>query len=927
MIHLALQTEFSFKKCFGHLEKIVEHEVALGKSHIGIADVGNTFGHVKFSKLCKKHGIKPIFGVRLNVIDPESKQRTCHSPHVFIAKNNAGLKEIYDMTKRAYELFYYIPRIPHAETSDNVIVLAPYRAGFMMDVRRSKHVAIIENNFILPSDRKVYELMAGRTRRGTEYFYNFEQKVTPQHIIDDDEFLMNYIEAKPIIRTYDIAKTIDAELQSAPMVSFPGKVTVEMKCKVGARRRKIDLTNPAYKERYEYELDLIHSKGYDDYFLITADLIMEAKQTMLVGPSRGSSAGSLVCYLMGITEIDPLEYDLLFERFIDINRFDLPDIDIDFPDVKRKEIIKYLSDKYGADKVMTLANISTFQPKSAIGEFAAGLGIPKYETEAVKGAIIERSSGDARAAMCIADTFDTTTPGKEFIKEYPTMRLVSDIEGHASHSGKHAAGIIVSTEAITNYCGIDSRAEVCMIDKKDAESIGLLKIDCLGLRTLSILEEAAKLSGMTHREVYNIPLDDPAVFKIFNDMRLSGVFQFEGYALQSLTRQMGVHHFDDIIAITSLARPGALNSGGASRYVKRHTGEESYSFINADHEEITKDTHGITVYQEQMMQISREVGKLSWEDTSELRKAASRSLGDEFFSKYTNKFLDGAINQSGLTLEQAEDIWNDISHSGSWSFNKSHAVAYGLISYWTAWFKANEPLNFAVAALNNATDSDHAIKLLRDITDNDGLEYIPVIPEVSGIGWTVYDGKLLGGLTNIRSVGVKRAKEIIRARKGQGTIGPAMFKLLSEEPSTDFDILFPARHYWGKLYNDPLSYGLKSKPQQIKEIDDEGIYTFIGKLVDRNLRDLNEYVFLVKRNGKIIEEDHLYLNFTVEDDSDSIICTIDRWKFEGLGGREIAEQGRVGSSWYLIQGTIKGGWRKINVTNICNLDDTLGDLT
>lgn len=943
MINVALLTEFSFKKCFGHVDQIVKREAELGKTHVGIADINNTFGHVQFNKACKKYGIKPIFGVRLNMF---TEQRTCNLQHILIAKNSEGLKELYELVKMAYDSFYYIPRLTNSKAlrgAKNLAYLSPYYSeksseepnpveqtgvflgrGIRYNPETGQRIAINENNYTTPKDREVYQLLAGRNKRGDEYYYNFEDSVHPQYILSGDEHIAEYGDAEAVANTYSFVEEIEASLHTATMVSYSGASSVEQQCKIGKKRRKIEWTQE-YEDRYQKEIDLIKEKGYEDYFMIVADVINYAKQHMLVGPSRGSSAGSLVCYLMGITEVDPIPYDLIFERFIDVNRFDLPDIDIDFPDKKRHLVVKYLTDKYGEDKVMTLANISRLKPKSAIGEFAAALGIPKYETEEVKGAIIERSSGDARAAMCVSDTFNTTEPGKEFISKYPAMRLVSCIEGHAGHAGKHAAGVIVSTEKLTTYCGIDSRAQVCMLDKKDAESIGLLKIDCLGLRTLSVLEDAAKGIGMQPRDIYKIPLDDQRTFDLFNNMRLSGIFQFEGYALQSLTRQMGIYEFNDIVAIGALARPGALNSGGASRYVKYRTGVEEPTYINSDHKRITSDTYGITVYQEQMMNIAREVGKLSWADTSDLRRAASKSLGDEFFSKYKEKFIDGAINQSHLTAEEAEDIWNDISHSGSWSFNKSHAVSYGLISYWTAWFKANYPLQFSVASLNNASDSDHVVKLLRDMVKYDNIEYVPVIPEISGPDWSVYDGKLLGGLTNIKGIAAAKAKQIVNARQGKGKMTPSLFKML-ENPQTDFDIIFPAEHYWGKLYNDPISYGLSDKPINIEEIEDAGTYTFIGCLADRNLRDLNEYTFLVKRDGQIIEEDNLYLNFTVEDDTDSIICTINRYKFEEYG-RAIAESGEVGKSWYLIRGRIRGGWRKIEVEHIVNLFDTLGDLS
>ena len=954
MIHLALQTEFSFKQCFGHINDVARTVAEQGCSAAGIADLNNTFGHVKWEKACKKYGIKPIYGVRLFLT--ESKEsRLCHAPHIFIALNDDGLREIYRLVAKAWDNFHYIPRLYQSDLREgpsqalgyalvaprySPITLgeksrpSPRQAASRLAFRTvppglslpgegtGPNLPIITNRYNTIADREVYQLMAGRTKRGNDYFCNYEDSVNPQHILTQDECNF-YFKLEDVSRTYEVADMCNAKLTKAGMARFkvPKKKKpielIDELCKERAKELGIRIGNrlkgdEEYQMRYEREMELIEKKDYADYFLIVADMIQYAKKQMMVGPARGSSAGSLVCYLLRITEIDPIKHGLLFERFIDLNRIDLPDIDVDFPDKKREKVIEYLHHKYGSDNVRSIANVNTFQPKSAIGEFAAGLGIPKYETEAVKDAIIERSGGDARAAMCLLDTFETTDVGKEFIQKYPQMKLVTKIEDHASHAGKHAAGIIVSPEPLSHFVGINSRDDSIMLDKKDAEALGLLKIDCLGLRTLSILEDVCDAIGMSYDELYELPLDNEPAYEIFRHMRLAGIFQFEGYALQALTRQMNVTKFDDLVAITSLARPGALNSGGANRYVKYHSGKEEPRYYNELHKTLTEETFGVCVFQEQMMEIARQIGNLSWEDVSELRKAASKSLGDEFFAKYKDGFMEGALQS--LDEEEAEAIWNDICHSGSWSFNKSHAVAYSLLSYWTAYFKANYPLEFSVAVLNNSNDIDSAIKFLRDIVVNDGIEYIPFDPDESDVGWSVYDGKLLGGLTNVHGIGDKKAAEIKR-----GKLTPGIVKKLMTA-TTPFDILFPTEHYFGKFYKDPKSYGLDNPPVEIRTIQEPGDYLFIGKLVGKNQRDLNEYVF-VKDRGYTIDEDNLYLLLTLEDDTDSIICKIHQRDYIELRGKEIADTGKIGESWYIVKGRLKGAWRKIEVEAIENLEE------
>lgn len=929
-MHLALLTEFSFKRSFLHMKDISKYVV---NGCVGIADLNNTFGHVHLQQEAEKHGFKPIFGVRLHVLPDDSVQRVCNTSWIFIARNTKGLKEIYNLVAKAYDQFYYIPKLKESDIlgiSENVVVIATHKDSVYAEVDYQAYgqgysapdfgtlVKVDQNHFPSVGDREVYELLCGARKNGTGYSYFFEDCTYPQHILSADEWQAEYDDKSAAGRAYAIAKSCDHfRIPEAEMVKWDGNHNLISAMNMD----KVKNWTKEYDSRLNYEISLISEKGYSDYFLIVADMIKHAKNKMLVGPARGSSAGSLVCYLMDITEVDPVIHNLIFERFIDVNRFDLPDIDIDFPDYKREIVVKYLKNKYGKDKVMCLANVNRLKAKSAIGEFAKGLGIPPFETDGVKGAIIERSSGDARAAMCIRDTFETTEPGKDFIEQYPKMALVEHIEGHASHAGKHAAGILVSTLPLSTYGSVNSRDEIIQMDKKDAEYLGLLKIDCLGLRTLSVLEGVAEQIGVPYDFFFTLPLDDAPTYKLLNDMRLSGVFQFEGQALQMIVKQMGVRNFNDITAITALARPGALNSGGTARYIKYVTGEETPEYMGETHKKITEDTFGIVVYQEQMMEMARQIGGLSWADTSTLRRAASKSMGDEFFGKFKDKFVTGA-KENGHTDLECEQLWTDISASGSWSFNKSHAVSYGLVSYWTAWCKANHPLEFAVAGLNHSADNNSAIKLLRDMIKNEDMKYEPVDSDKSDIGWSVIDGKLVGGLTNIKGIGKSKAQKIIKAREGKGSITPSLFKALSN-PVTDFDIIFPANHYWGHLYSDHSDYSLEEKPMEIVEIDGRGEYVFIGCLVDRNMRDLNEHVFLTKRNGELIEEDNLYLNFKVEDDTDTISCKISRWKYEALG-RKIAESGRIGKDWYLIKGKIKSDWRSVDVSEIVNLNEYFG---
>lgn len=942
IIHLALRTGYSFRQVFGHIEKTLEFA---NENIIGIADTGNTFSQYEIEKACKKNkSLKPIYGVRLNVVKDGTQQvkpRGQFGPeYIFIAKNQKGLREIYSLIKTSYDNFYYRGNLSFTDVtrlSENVIVIAEdvqdttrldyialttttpkymYEEGIEQNI---PFIAIVNNFYPNVDDHDTYELLVGSM--------NACRQTYPQHILSTEEWYKFQISKgrfgenleKAVENTHVVSNLCEhITLAKAPMIKAKSSSSIEYLCKIGAKKKKIDIINDGvYKERYDYEINLIKERGFDDYFLVVADMIAKAKKKMLVGPGRGSSGGSLVCYIMGITEVDPIVHGLIFERFIDVTRFDLPDIDIDFPDSSRDGVIKQLIKDYGEDKVKHIANISTLKAKSAIGNFAKGLGIPPSETETVKNAIIQRSGGDVRSRQCIEDTLKTTEVGKEFAEKYPPMKLVASVEGHPDHSSVHAAGIIVCNDPIHYYGGTNARDNTVMVNKHSSEYLNLLKIDVLGLRTLAVLETCADLVGMDHMEFYDLPLDDAGAYQIFNDNRLNGIFQFEGHSLATLAKKMGIHIFEDIVAITSLARPGALYSGGAARYVKYRLGQDSPVYYGDKHKEITEMTYGIVVFQEQILRICKEIGNMSWEDVNILRRGLSKSYGEEFFAGYKAKYMIGA-KENGYDLEGAEFIWGEVCYGGNYAFNRSHAVAYGLVSYWTAYMKARYPTEFVVACLNNEKDEDSSIKILRDAIENDGLEYDPVDPDKSGLYWSAIDGKIVGGLTNIKGIGVAKARTIIKARSGEEKLTPSLYKSLLN-PKTPFDHLYPCRRYFSEIYDNPEKYGLTSSPSMIKDVDHPGTFTFIGQLKMKNVRDLNEYVNLQKRDGKVLKDHTIELAIKVEDDTDSIMGGIGRFDYEEMG-REVAEFGAIDEDYFIIMGEIKGeNSRYVRIKNIMKI--------
>ena len=691
---LNIKTGYTFKQVYGPLDKIAEKCKLLcdyyniPRPYGGIADIGNTFAHIPWSKACKSAGIKPIYGVVLPVTEDLQREvrRYPFNLMTFIAKNTIGLKEIYDLVELSFDQFYYKQRITYEQvnnTSKDVIITSGISPNYSLINRevlkeigpqiplsvkkKLKYenglIPVIDNFYVNAEDDFIYEPFADERLR--------ERRTYPIHILSFDEWANESKFFSSLLpRIQAIADSCDVQLLSAPMVRYIGKDDIEKWCEEGAVKRKIDITSEGeYKKRYKREMMLIKEKDYVDYFLVVADSIRYAKTKMAVGPARGSAAGSLVCYLMGITEVNPLEYDLYFERFIDVNRFDLPDIDIDFQRNKRHLVVKYLEKKYGKDNVVQIGNINRMKPKSAITRYAQAMGIPIDEVIELKDAIMERSGGDARANACIEDTFNDTEVGKKFLDNYPNMEVVKHIEAHPSHTGVHAAGILVCNHAITNYCGVNSRdnKRIGMLDKKDAEEVNLLKIDALGLRTLDIIADVCDSINKPYEWMYEIPVDDEKTFDIFNKHRFNGIFQFEGPAVQGLAKAMPIEDMEDIAALGALGRPGPLVSGGATSFLEYRNNPKKIKYLS-DHPvviEATKGTYGIIIYQEQMLAIGRNYGKLSWKDTGDLRKAASKSLGDEFFDKFKVKFLEGA-KSIGEEEENALKVWKAMHTFGSW---------------------------------------------------------------------------------------------------------------------------------------------------------------------------------------------------------------------------------------------------------------------
>lgn len=944
-----IRTGYSFKTAIGHIGEVVQRLKEIGWKDAPICDRISTFGFVSWAEETKKAGMRPVFGVEIGVAPETDVKKPIVDYWRFIAKDdlqplhklidtatqNPG-KEPLLLYKQAMEAKGIIKitgdmaRLDQFKPQPDLYIgLSPgMNLGQYRSVVKAKHkfVAVSQNFYPRAGDLDLYRVMLGRRADSRTY---------PCHILDDEEWkvaVSHIADAATIKKALSnraaILKNSKATIQTATMMVPEKKKTLRQMCIEGAKKLKCDLKNPIYAERLDKELNLIDDKKFEDYFYIIADMINWAKERMIVGPARGSSCGSLVCYLLGITTIDPIPYDLIFERFIDINRTDLPDIDIDFSDKRRDLVFKYVEDKYGKERVARLGTVGMFQPRSALNTAGASLLIPKWKIERTLEGVIERSSGDSRALQALEDTLKDTEAGRQLVSDHPEILMAARMEGHPNASSQHAAGIVITKDPVTNFVAVDRRTGATMCDKYDAETFNLLKIDALGLTQLSIFERTMELIGEKPRSGWleKLPLDDPKAFDVINQQKWSGIFQFNGPALQSLAKQIESNHIEDIISVTALARPGPLASGGANEWVKRRTGKSPVVYPHPLFEPHLKGTLGIVMYQEQVMQIGREIGDLSWEDVTALRKAMSKSLGKEFFDRYGDRWKTAAAKK-GIPEVVLEKVWDDLCAYGAWAFNRSHSVAYGMVSYWCCWFKAHYPVEFAAATLDAEKNSYNQLAILRELK-REGVDYVAVDPKRSTDRWEPVindEGKqiVVGPLQAIKGIGPMGVKEILTCRKEGWDLAerkPALAKKL-ENGVTELDSLYPIAERVHTLHPKLEDINIISTPVPIIDaqcgVDGEVLILAVAsRIVPRNE---NEPV-LVARRGYELKGPTDSLNLFMKDDTDEIYCKIDRYRFEAIG-RPVIERGKPGNALYAIKGWIPPEFRMIKVTNIRYLGD------
>ncbi|QPX62611.1 DnaE-like DNA polymerase III [Arthrobacter phage Wollypog] len=671
-----------------------------------------------------------------------------------------------------------------------------------------------------------------------------------------------------------------------------------------------------YADRVKYEMSLIQEKEFSSYFLMLSDAIRATKDAGIpVGPARGSAAASLVCYLLRMTEVNPMDYPLMvFERFIDSTRMDLPDVDVDFDDDLRDFVRMHFVGKYGADRVGNIGTYTRYRGKNAIDDVARVFEIPKWEVDKAKEFLVERSGGDARFDASISDTVEMFPQVKEVFDKYPDLYKTMDLEGNLKGFGVHAAGIVVGADKLHNYVATYSKAagkdqrvlQVLSVDKYDGEHLGMLKLDALSLGTLGMIRLALEDIGMTLADLYDIPMDEPETLAAFEKADVTGIFQFEGRAMRMVCQELKPKTFMDLAAVNALARPGPLHSGSTGDYLAIREGRMDRGEIHPLISRITAETEGQIIYQEQILQICREFGDFPWTHASAVRKIISNKKGESAFNAMWADFRDGAARRNGVDEQTAAEVWKRMITAGTYAFNVAHCISYSMLGFWAMWLKVHHPIAFYTAQLKKTEDPLKQIPILRDMADRRfGRDYKVLPPDVnkSGITWSSEPDGVRAGFSQIPGVGEKTATLIIETRDKMGGfdswedlnmvkgIGPKSMEKIRAfcEQKDPFKVYFIRDNVAaikeavaaGQLGDCPMP---NTVAEDIPYDPVKTRHVVCGTVKARNLQDLFENHR--SRTGEEMDPNSIdrpdlkdYMTLHAEDESGPLTIRIDRYKY------------------------------------------------
>ena len=749
LIPLKITTEYSLLKSLIKLPDLISFLLENNIKECAICDE-NLNGFMDFYLKCKENNIKPIIGL----------DTVYESMHIYVyAKNYLGYQELLkiDYLKDNMNLSYL--------ENSNLLVIIPFKSIDIYEKLKYKDNVYIgfcndieKNNALLISDKIVY-VDNVRCLFKKDISYLKYLKMLNDNFVYNDNAYYKTSSFEDIQTTYEFSKQINLEIpfdkKYIPKFNNSDNNYEYLKklCILGLNKRFNGKVSNKYKERILYELDVINKMGFVDYFLIVYDYVLYAKKNdIFVGPGRGSAAGSLVSYSLGITNIDPIKYDLLFERFLNINRKKMPDIDIDFESDKRINMIEYVKNKYGFDKVAVGLTFNNYKAKLILRDLAKILKVDSN--------VFDKFIKNINSSLSLKENYQNEKV-KKYIEMYSELKNLYDIsyhlEGLKKNTSTHAAGVIISSEKLGKIIPISNEDGTLKtgIEMPYLEKMGLLKMDFLALEKLNIISKVSK--KIKNFNINNIPLDDKKTLKIFYDADTDDIFQFESSYAKSVLDKLKITSFNELTVSLALVRPGANKQ--IDEYLKNK--KEGIN-LTGDLADILGATYGTIIYQEQVMKIFEKVGGYSLFEADDIRVAISKKKEDIINAQH-DKFVSGGI-KNGYSKEFVEKLFNKIKEFGGYGFNKSHSVAYALVSYQMAYLKANYPKEFMFYLLENNKDISKCEKILSSLK-NSGYKLLKPNINYSIDKYAEKNGYILLPLNIIRGLNDDIISKIIRVRE------------------------------------------------------------------------------------------------------------------------------------------------------------------
>ncbi|HWE80960.1 MAG TPA: DNA polymerase III subunit alpha [Gaiellaceae bacterium] len=884
-VHLHVHSEYSILDGACRIPDLAKRAAELEMSSVSLTDHGSMAGAVQLFKATKGTGVKPIVGCEVYVTEDRHRQQKGQAHLTLLAADNTGYSNLIKLSSLGYlEGYYYKPRVDWElleRHSSGVIALSGCLSGRVCkaleesrdnDARaeldrlaqvfgRDSVYVELQNAHLEVQQRLVPKLveLAGAAglptvATGDVHYLRHEDARAHEALLciqsgdslknpnhwkfETDHFYFKTPEEMALDfpghedamrRTLEVAErcnvTIELDNILLPRFDTPNDrdafdYLVEL-CEAGLVKR-YGVATPELQERLRFELKTIREMGFADYFLIVWDFIHFSKQNGIsVGPGRGSAAGSIVAYCLEITDLDPIRYDLLFERFLNPGRKSMPDMDIDFAVEGRERVINYVTEKYGRDRVAQIITFSTMAARAAIRDAGRVLEIPYGVVDRIAKLVPEGPGQTLEECLKPSGELRKEVDGNPVAKEI--IELARPLEGLTRADSIHAAGVVIGAEPLMNTVPLQQKGAgqevVTQFTMGDVEALGLLKMDFLGLRNLDVIDKAVELVGGI--DITQIPMDDRKTYEMLARGEATGVFQFESSGMREALRQVKPTLFEDLIALVALYRPGPMQY--IPSYAARKANREPVTYLDPRLKPITGSTFGISIYQEQSMEIAKQIGGFTPAEADDLRKAIGKKI-HALMASLKTKFIEGAIANS-TSDSVARQLWDDMEKAQDYSFNKSHAACYALISYRTAWLRAHHPCEYMAALISSVMSTKDRVPFYVNACHEIGIEVLPPDVNESQTDFAVVGGKIRFGLNAVKGVGELACRTIIRARDEGGPfeslwdfterVDPSVVNKRALESLVKCGALPGARMGMLQVLEQALAYGQKQQADRL----------------------------------------------------------------------------------------------------------------